>query len=152
VLDFVEQRDRRAHLPRGAVAALEAIAVHEGLLHRVRLLLAAQALDGGDLAALVHDRQGQAGVDPLAVDDDGAGAALAAVAAFFGAGQVQHFAQRVQQGHAGLDRQLVLGAVDVQRDGLGRYIRCGGGRRRAGGGPFGQDLFVLWHGGLAPDK
>ena len=48
-----------------------------------------QAFDGGDRRApSLHHRQRQAGVDAPAVDQHGAGAALAVVAALLGAGQV----------------------------------------------------------------
>jgi len=47
--------------------------------------------------AVVGDRQRQARIDPPSVDQDRAGAALAAVAAFLGAGQVESFAQQVEQ-------------------------------------------------------
>ena len=68
--------------PGRAVAALEAVMLDEGGLHRMQVLRRAQPLDGGDLVALVHHRERQAGVDPPAVDDDRAGAALAVIAAF----------------------------------------------------------------------
>jgi hypothetical protein len=57
----------------------------------------AEALDGGDLRALVHHRQAQAGHDPPPIHQHRAGAALALVAALLGAGQVHVLAQRVQQ-------------------------------------------------------
>ena len=53
----------------------------------------------------------------LAVDMDGAGAALAVVAALLRAGQVQVLAQRVQQRRAGVEQQPVIASVDVQRHG-----------------------------------
>ena len=55
------------------------------------------ALDGEDLGAVVADRQRQARIDPPAVDQHRAGAALAAVAALLGAGQVQPLAQEIEQ-------------------------------------------------------
>ena len=88
----------------------------------MRLLLLAKPLHRSDLAAVVHHGQRQAGIDALAIDQHGAGAALAAVAALLGAGQVQHFAQRIEQGDARLDIELVLGAVDAQRERLRRRI------------------------------
>jgi hypothetical protein len=126
-----------------AVTALEAVAIHEGLLHRVRLLRAAEPFDRDDLAAVVHHRQGQAGIDALAVHQHGAGAALAAVAALLGAGQVQHFAQGVEQGDARFDREFVLGTVDTERERLRRRIAW----RRDGMRALVHDpLFILWHG------
>jgi hypothetical protein len=67
----------------------------------------AQAFDGGDLGALVHDGQRQAGVDALAVHQHGAGAALPVVAALLGAGQVQVLAQGVEQARAVVEFQRV---------------------------------------------
>ena len=51
---------------------------------------------------------------PPPFDDDGAGAALAVVAALLGAGQAQVFAQRVEQGGARVEFKGVLGAIDVE--------------------------------------
>ena len=42
-LDLVEHRHRRADLPRRAIAALEAIVLHEGRLHRMQVAPACQA-------------------------------------------------------------------------------------------------------------
>ena len=50
-----------------------------------------------DVGAVVADRERQARIDPPAVDQDRAGAALAAVAALLGAGQVQPLAQEIEQ-------------------------------------------------------
>ncbi|GDY39810.1 hypothetical protein SANT12839_006920 [Streptomyces antimycoticus] len=57
------------------------------------------ALDGGDVAALGGHGEHQAAVDPLPVDQDGAGPALPVVAPLLDPGQRQVFAQGVQQGH-----------------------------------------------------
>ena len=81
-------------LARRAEAALEAVMVDEGGLHRMQRVAVGQALDGGDLGAVVADRERQAGIDPAAVDQHGAGAALAAVAAFLGAGEVRRSRSR----------------------------------------------------------
>ena len=105
-LDLVEHRDRRADLPGRAIAALVAVVLDEGRLHRMQVLRRAQAFDGGDLVALVHHRQRQAGIDAAPVDDHRAGAALAVVAALLGAGQVQVLAQRVEQRGARVEFQF----------------------------------------------
>ena len=63
------------------------------------------------LIALVHRGEGQAGVDPGAVHQHRAGAALAVVAALLGAGQPQVMAQRVQQRSARIDVEAVGRAV-----------------------------------------
>jgi hypothetical protein len=114
-LDLAQHRHRRADLAGRAVAALVAVVLDEGGLHRVQVVGRAQALDGGDLVAVVHDGQAQAAVDPPAVDHDRAGPALAVVAALLGAGQLPVLAQGVQQGGAVVQVQLVGLAVDLQR-------------------------------------
>jgi hypothetical protein len=115
--------------------------VHEGLLHRMGPTVLCQSLDRGDLATVLHHRQGQAGIDALAVDQHRAGAALAAVAPLLGTGQSELVAQRVEQADAWLDQQLVFGAVDAQSQGLrGNMGRCARLRHRG--------LVVVWHGVL----
>ena len=90
------------------------------------------------VVAFVHDRQRQAGIDALAVDQHGAGAALALVAPFLGAGQMQMLAQRVEQGRPRVEVEFADGAVD--REGylhIGGDSGCGGlgiRRRRLGMG------------------
>ena len=57
-----------------------------------------QRLDGGDEAALEIGDPDPAAAHRLAVDMDGAGAAMAGAAAIFGAGEVGRVAQRPKQG------------------------------------------------------
>ena len=59
--------------------------------------------------------QRQAGQHAPAVDQHGAGAALAVVAALLGAGQAEVLAQRVEQRGADIERNAMLAAVDPQR-------------------------------------
>ena len=79
----------------------------ERRLHGMQRVALRHALDGEDVRAVMADRQRQAGIDPPAVDQDRAGAALPAVAAFLGSGQVQALAQQIEQRDARV----------VQRDG-----------------------------------
>ena len=72
----------------------------EGGLHRMQRVALGEALDGDDVGAVVADGERQAGIDAPAVDQHGAGAALAAVAALLGAGEVEPLAQQVEQRHA----------------------------------------------------
>ena len=72
----------------------------------------AEAFDGGDAVAIVHGGEGQAAVDPHAVDDDGAGPALAMVAAFLGAGKPFIFTEKIEKGHARVAGDWTLGSVD----------------------------------------
>ena len=94
---LAEQRHGRNDLAGRAVAALEAVVLEERRLHRVQLVAFGQPFDRGDLAALVHHGERQAGVDAPAVDQHRAGAALAVVAALLGAGEAEVLAQRVEQ-------------------------------------------------------
>src|SRR3954469_437555 len=76
-----------------------------------------EPLDSGDRGPILHDSQCEAGIDPPTVDQDGAGAALAMVAAFLRAGQIEMVAQRVQKRRPGCDRQPTLDAIHMKRDG-----------------------------------
>ena len=95
----------------------------EGGLHRMQLVAIGEALDGQDVGAVKADRQRQAGIDAPAVDQHGAGAALAAVAALLGAGEVEPLAQQVEQGDARIDLQLVAVSVDGEGDGKAGHGR-----------------------------
>ena len=81
--------------PGGAEAALQAVALPEGLLQGWSSSAAAQRLDGGDRVAVRLDGEQDAGADRLAVEQDGAGAAHPVLAADVGAGQRQLVAQEV---------------------------------------------------------
>ena len=92
--------DGREDLPRRAVAALKAIAVQEGGLHRVQLVAGGEAFNGDDVLALARRRQRQTGQDTLAVDDDRARAARALIAPLLRADEAEHVAKRVEQRQA----------------------------------------------------
>src|SRR5262245_20555561 len=78
------QANGGAELPRRAIPALERIVLDERLLERVQCISARKPLHGGDLRPILHDRERQARIDPAAVDQHGAGTALAVITAFFG--------------------------------------------------------------------
>src|SRR3954469_3836975 len=77
-LDLIEHRDGRADLPGRAIAALVAVMLDAGRLHRVPRR--AEALNGRDGVPLVHDRKREAGSDAPAIDQDRARTALALIA------------------------------------------------------------------------
>src|SRR5262249_13108071 len=87
-LVFGKERDGGADLAGRAVPALEPIMAHERGLHRMESALFGQALDGGDLVAIMHYRERQTAIDALSIDDDRAGAALSLVAALLRSGQL----------------------------------------------------------------
>ena len=119
--DLVKHADRRAQLPRRAVAALKTVLLDEGCLQWVQDIAVRQALDGHDLAAVRLHRQGQAGVHTLTVQQHGTGAACALVAALLRACHVQALAHDVQQRHARLEEQFVSRPVHDQADGQFRF-------------------------------
>jgi hypothetical protein len=101
---------------------LEAIALDESRLHRVETGsgscgfgvrgLGSKALDCGDAVSVLRDREGEARIYPGAVYDYGACAALAVVAALFGAGQLEAFPQEVEQGDAGIEIELLALSIN----------------------------------------
>ncbi len=76
----------------------------------------ASAFDGRDLVSVRLHREHQAGAHRLAVDQHGAGAADAVLAAGMGAVQKKILAQRVEQRLARLDIGGTADAVDAQVD------------------------------------
>ena len=111
---FLQAGHTRHDLAGGAVAALKAVVVDERLLQRVQDFALGQALNGRDFFALGHHGQREAAVHAAAVDQHRAGAALAVVAAFLRARQVEVFAQRVEQRHPRLGLNGAHGAVHFQ--------------------------------------
>src|SRR5262249_17297918 len=112
-----DERDGGADLTRGAVAALEGIMLDERLLQGVQGVSFCKSLDGDNPRPLLHDRKREAGIDAPPVDQHGAGAALAVVAAFFGSGEIEMKTQRIEQRSPWRNVELALHAVDVKRDG-----------------------------------
>src|SRR6478752_986931 len=105
--------------PGGAIAALQAVVLAEGLLHGMqRSARLGQALDGGDVGVLELPNEYSAGFDRLAVDMDYAGTALRGVAAHMGAGEPQVLTQVLHQKGA---------RIDVTGDGFAVHRQCDGG-------------------------
>src|SRR5882724_7053005 len=87
----------------GAVGALHGAGVEEGLLEGVEAALLFEALDGGDFSPPDSADGGAAGTDREAIEQDGAGAALAFAAAVFGAGEAEVVAKDAEQGAFAID-------------------------------------------------
>ena len=81
----------------GAETALDGSFLNEDLLDLVQFPILLQTFDGQDALAFQLAGKYQAGVHGLAVDDDGAGAALTLAAAFLGTGEAQVLPQEIQQ-------------------------------------------------------
>ena len=132
VAEAVDHVDRRHDHAGRAEAALQAVILAEGLLHRMQLLAVGEALDGEHVGAVRLHRQHGAGLDRLAVDMDDAAAALRGVAADMGAGQPQDLAQELDQQRARLDGGVDGFAVHRQRNGRhGILLMSGSGKRAA---------------------
>ena len=72
--------------------------------------------------------EAQAGIHATSVDQHRAGAALAVIAAFLGAGQLQVLAEEVEQGDARVQQDFLLLSVNRQPAGHGA-LRCTAGLR-----------------------
>ena len=123
----------------------------------------AETFDGGDVFAVQLGQKEDAGIEGKGAvrvgDHDGAGAAIAFVAAFFCAGEVSLFTQPVEEGCCGIWlRQSDGGAVEHKRDLHGGdpaavpwvqacCLRCGvegsAGSGYGGGLGFGKGLIGL---------
>src|SRR4029077_11645140 len=113
----LRQQIRRGHdHPRRAVAALQAVLVPERLLQRMELAVLGHAFDRGEAPALGLDREHRAALHGLAVDEDGAGPALAGVASDVGAREAGDVPYVMHEQEPGLDFILVPAAVDGSGD------------------------------------
>ncbi len=83
-LRLIERRRGDDHAG-GAEAALKSLRVKERALHRMQLVALTEPLDGRHLAAFGPERGDQATVHRLAIQQHGASAAIAAIAAFLDA-------------------------------------------------------------------
>ncbi len=93
----------------------------------MRPVTLSDAFDGLDFLALRVNGEHGATVDHLAIHDDGAGAASAAIADALGAGEIEAIAQSVAQRDTRLDGEVLILTVDLECDG-----------NRAGANAFGR--------------
>ena len=99
--------------PRRAVAALEAVALPEALLHGVQLAIARQAFNRGDFGAVgLHGEHG-AGLGRFAIEQDGAGAADTGFATDMRPRQAAEVAEKMDEEHSRLDFMLMRSSVDA---------------------------------------
>ena len=130
-------------LARRAVAALEGVMLEEGGLDRVEFGTGiGEPFDGRDRAAFDLRSQRQTGKHTLAVDMNGAGATLALIAAFLGAGEVEMIAQRIEKRHARFDGEGMCPAIDFEIDG-GLIAHGESCSSRLGKSPTGPPAFQL---------
>src|SRR6185312_12651865 len=110
----IEERARGHDEARSAEAALLGVVLYEGGLDRAERAGPAEALDRLNGCVLSGDRQDAAGVDGVAVEQNRAGAAGAAIADALGARQLELVAQGVEQSRARLQQEVHRLAVDPQ--------------------------------------
>ena len=97
-------------------AALQGGAFQKALLERVQVAVLGEAFDRFDLGPFGFDREDQAAVHRQAVHEHGARAAVAVVAAFLRAGQVQRIAEHLQEALPRLAEEFGGFAVDGRGD------------------------------------
>lgn len=108
-----DARRSRHDLPGGAKATLEGIAIDERLLKRVDGIALCQTLYRCDKFVIVRQGYCQAAIDTLSLSQHGARATFATVASLFGASQADPLPEQIEQCRAGVDIELMSGAVDV---------------------------------------
>ncbi len=79
----------------------------------MQLVATGETFNGCDLIAFVRHRQREARIDAAPVYQHGARAALAVIASFFRAGELQPLAQSIEQCDAGIDVERILLAVNL---------------------------------------
>jgi len=82
---------------RGAVTALKSVVFEEGFLYRAQLTVLCQTFDRGEFTAIRLHREVETGFDDFAIEQHGAGAALADDAADVSASETDVLAQEVRQ-------------------------------------------------------
>ncbi len=93
---FLEQRDAADDHSGSALGALERALIEKRLLHRMKLTVLLEAFNGEDGFSIRIANGKLAGAPRRAVQQNGAGAALAFAAAVFGSSEAKLFAQRKQ--------------------------------------------------------
>src|SRR5271169_1503020 len=111
----LEECRHRHDLPGLAIAALRHVLGDPCLLHRM-LAIGRQPLDASDASAVDARDRHRAGPHRLPVDVNRAGAALRDAAAVLRSGEAHDIAQGPKERWIGFDIELVLRAVDCDRD------------------------------------
>jgi hypothetical protein len=114
---FLQERDAADNHSRSAIGALECALIEKGLLHRMELAVLFESFNGGDgFSGCVADRE-LAGAAGRAIEQNGAGAALAFTATVFCSGKAKLFAQSKEQSCVGAGNENPAFSVDLRVDG-----------------------------------
>src|SRR3984885_11577372 len=111
-LRLIQRRAGQDHA-RGAEAALKSLRIQERLLHRMNGRLAGKAFDGGYRVTCGAERRNQAAMHRFVVEQHGAGAAIAGVAAFLDA-EMAELAQERAQALPGARLLFEILAIDLE--------------------------------------
>ncbi len=93
---FVDAGNGAHDLTGCAVTALVSVVLDEGGLHRMQVVAFGKSFNRGDLLALLHNSEGQAGRYSTPIDEHSACAAMSEAAALFAACQVKIVAQTIE--------------------------------------------------------
>src|SRR5690348_6355386 len=151
---FAKERGGGQDHARRAIAALQAVLLPESLLHGMKAAAAAillagggEAFDGGDVRASGLSGEHGAGLHGLAVEEDGAGAAKARLAADVRAREAQCVAQIVNEQQARLDFVLMFLTIHAEPNLDGhsasrRQLWTGWNRSKMGLGSYSRRLKI----------
>ena len=81
-IDLIEHSHGRTDLTGRAITALVTVMFDESGLHRMEIHGGTEALNCGNTVAFMHHGERQTCIDPTAIDDHRASAALPVIAAF----------------------------------------------------------------------
>lgn len=119
---FLEERDAANDHSGSAIGALERALIEKSLLHGMKLAILFEAFDGEDgFSVSIANRQ-LAGAARGAVQQNGAGAALAFATTVFGSGKAKLFAQRKKQSCVRIRLENAAFSVDLGADWSGHVI------------------------------
>jgi hypothetical protein len=85
-------------------------------LHRVKIIRLTDPLQRGDLIAFMQSGQRETGKHAPAINVHCAGPALAMIASLLRAGQLEMLAEAIQERSARIDPQIVLLAINPERN------------------------------------
>src|SRR5438552_18900095 len=120
---LAQELEQRGEHARRAEAALQAVTIAKGFLEGMESSRRwGDAFNRGDVATVRLDCKKQAGARRAAVEEDGARAAHAVLAADVRAGELELMAQEIGEREPVLDAGLVRLAVDLDAD--GSHVPC----------------------------
>src|SRR5439155_16105997 len=112
----LEELESGEHDPGSAESTLEAVVCLERLLNRMEPTVLGEALDRRDFPAASLDREHRARFDGMAVQEDGARAAMARITTDVGSREAELVPNEIHEQHARLDRARKRPAVHGGRD------------------------------------